>query len=361
MKLNLLPRYIRQAKRNRNALVLMIVMVIIVLCAAGYWTMSIKKQLSAARTRDAELTQDANEVVELAASADEVYADNALVFRNVELVWYITQHNKKYPELYRKVSRRLPSYVRLASINVDPQSITYSLGAQPPWPGMGGAAKTAEPAPTPQLPTATGAGQAGPEGGLVQQAQAPPSGQSTCLVRMQAVLGNYSQYSDVMIALVRGLGAEDKFVLQVSREGFYQNRSTGLDEGYGFGGQMGPGGMPGEMPGFGEPMVAGGMGGGFGQQAGGAQPPPANWSTVTIIAQVAYNLVAPNPLAALTAASQGTAAGAAAGFGGGEAAPGMPGGAGPGVGAGAPPGPGPGRTRGGLPPAPAGRGAGLED
>ncbi|GMV36381.1 MAG: hypothetical protein AMXMBFR61_08890 [Fimbriimonadales bacterium] len=303
MKLNLLPGYIRQAKRNRNALFLMVIFVLATLLAFGYWTISVKQQLAEAQNKDRELTPQAEEVVRIAASADQIYQDNAILFRNVELTWYITEHNKKYPRLYRKMASLLPSYMRLVSMSAG--DIDVSKGAEPVWPGMSTSGATPTPPPQPQQPSP-----GPPQGGLTQQVAPQPTGASTCTVRMRAVLGNYAQYSDMMIALLR----DRDFVLQVARSGFDQNQ-TGFEGLEGMGGPAAVG--------------AGGLGG---ETSAGGRPAPPGWSTVDVVCQVRFNLVPPNPRNALMAAATGGGAGAASGFAGGAAPPSgmMPGPPGPG-------------------------------
>jgi hypothetical protein len=289
MKLNLLPAYIRQAKRNRNAFVLMMVLVLATLLGFGYYSMSVKKQLAEAKEQDRRDTQTAKQVVDLAKSADTIYEQNAILFRNVELKWYIEQHNRKYPGLYRKIAQRLPSFVRLGAIGVT-GTIDASKGAQPPWPGMGakptGRGPSPAPAPRGGPKPVAGPGPAPPAGGggggsqILGQAASTSTGDSTVTVAMKARIANFAQYSDVMIALVRKLNKDDDFVVQVSRAGFRQNPgSTDVAE--------------------------------LQQLLGRAV---AMSVTVDITALVKYNLVPPNPYPALLAAAKG-GGGAAAGFG----------------------------------------------
>lgn len=226
---------------------------------------TVKGELADARTLSDELQPQADNVVAVAASANQIYADSAILFRNVELSWYINKHNTKYPVLYKSIAVRLPSYVRVLSLAVDPGSIVATAGAKPAWPGM-----KSNPQPQPGGQPAPGGTPPGTLSDTGQQ-QADPS---EVTVNMKCVLGNYSQYSDTMIALTRKLNNKD-FVTAVSRSGFFQN---------------------------------------MGQEGGGAtdtgaRPAPANWTTIDVVMRVKANLVVPNPVAALAEAAGGAVAG----------------------------------------------------
>lgn len=272
MKLNLLPAYIQQAKRNRSTLIVMSLIVLAVLGAMLYQQRDVKGKLADAKAEDARLTPLADEVVATAAKATEIYNANSILFRNVELTWYIGEHNKKYPALYRQVAGHLPSYVRIVSLSVDPASIGTAGGAQPVWPQLQTTAGAQPTQPAPGGPPAPGGGDPGLAGGP----QAAPAGQIT--VVMRAVLGNYQQYSDLMILLTR----DKRFVQYISRAGFYQN---------------------------------------LGQQSGGGDTggrgAPPNWTTVDVVMRVNANVVAPNPMPALVDAAGAATSAAASSLGGG--------------------------------------------
>ncbi len=288
MKLNLLPGYIRQGKRNRTALLFMAAVTLVALLAFGSYSYNLKNELSTERGKTDGLTTDANAVVSKAAEADAIYQENSIVFRDMELAWYIEKHNEKYPELYRKVANRLPGYVRV--LNMAATDNNGASGGTPAWPGMKGdqGMNQAVAAPPTQAVSQTPGAPGAPGGPGGSGAASGPSG--TVTVVMQAVLGNYAQYSDVMISLAR---RGDGFVKKVSREGFYQNRA-GADAG-------------------------------MGADNSGGRPAPPAWSTVVLRAEVEGNLVPPNPLAALVAAAGGGGTAPAGGAPGGAAPGGVPG------------------------------------
>jgi Tfp pilus assembly protein PilN len=296
MKLNLLPATVSKGRQAKTAWVASVVIII-----AGIGISLVLTLTSAAARKDAEDAYQASigpaqKAYDTSVKADAIMAQPAVaaLSRNVSLAQAMIQHNDAYPDLYNSLSRYIPPFFRLTSLNATPIS-----GEQ-------------------------------------------------ASVTMVGTLNTYQQYADLMLALMRNPEA-----VSVARSGYtadetYVPQLTQVD-------QFGRPRKPGENPIPDDPLerlaffqAQGGTDpytytgtGNFGTGNDNTRQAMPGESLVTVQLILNHALMTPNPRATLG--------------GGGGTNPGLPTGTGrpniPGPGAGTPPGPG------GTQPGPAGAGA----
>jgi hypothetical protein len=360
MKLNLLPKTVSAAGRNRVFVVLAVLIALIGIAAALLLSIYSVQAAQEAVAEAEALEDDAALALATAQLAEEVIQQGTQFNTNLALSEAMNAHNFKYTDLYRDVLAYTPSFFRVINISATPgaapdagaggggggfgQGGPAGPAAGPAGPGgLGGPAMMGGPG-TVGGPTPGGAGAAAEE-----EAEATVDQLHPVNINITGVVETYEEYANVMLAYMRMPGEP-----VVNRSGYtlLEPLVPALTETDQSGEAIAPGEtpLPDEFPARLESLIARAAADpqGFQNQAGfgtdvngrGAMP---GWSIInlTITVMVDESLLPPNPAATLSPGGGGGGAGGGPGGGfGGMSGPGGPGGfagGGPGVPVGGPP------------------------
>jgi hypothetical protein len=268
MKLNLLPTYVSSESKTRNAVVGMVVLIVIGVCAAVFLKVWSEGTLAKAKENEASERQRADDADKESKKADAIMSSptaNAIV-RNLNLAAAMDKHNSDYPDIYDKVRQFIPDYFRVTSMS------------------------------------------------------AAPAGEKTCIVTLTGVVSTYQQYADLMLALLRIPGATS-----VSRSGYQLDDSyipalTQEDQ-HGYRIKPGQQNLPDdplqrlailESQGTSTGYVGVSGFGGDPEETRGAMP---GASLITVQVTIPGELMTPDPRSTLSSSGGAPATGAAGGFG----------------------------------------------
>lgn len=120
MKLNLLPTTVSRSGQSAGMLILGIAIAAISVVAAVFLMLWSQNNLRVAVEEAKSHQQGAAQALATANAAQTQIDMATVITTNQKLAEAMNEHNSKYPDLYNKVRRYIPSYYRLTSISAQP-------------------------------------------------------------------------------------------------------------------------------------------------------------------------------------------------------------------------------------------------
>jgi hypothetical protein len=118
MKLNLVPAYVHQRKANKQVVVLLALLFLLVNGAMGYLMYDTQQRLSELRGEKSQKESQAMQVDNLVEQAKSRVSQVALTLRKVDFVDQILQWNKRFPEMYSEVAQYISPRARVMQMQV---------------------------------------------------------------------------------------------------------------------------------------------------------------------------------------------------------------------------------------------------
>jgi hypothetical protein len=150
MKLNLLPTTVSKGQRVKVAAAVAAAIVFASLGAAVFMSIHSANQYAQMQQQANEIKPTADLAVQVAQHADTIMGQAQGIIRNTNLATAMIAHNQKYPALYDTVFRYIPRFFRVTNVSATPS----------------------------------------------------PDGETVTVV-MSGLIGDYQQYADLMLALLR--------------------------------------------------------------------------------------------------------------------------------------------------------------
>ncbi len=118
MKLNLVPDYVRQRKLNRQVVVLLVLLFVVVNALMVFWMISTQSRLAQLQEEKQQLEAQAAQVDSLVQQAQQLIQNAQITLAKSEWVKMVQRHNLRYPELYSEVARYTSPRVRYYQLQV---------------------------------------------------------------------------------------------------------------------------------------------------------------------------------------------------------------------------------------------------
>ncbi len=118
MKLNLVPDYVRQRKLNKQIVVLLVLLFVVVNALMVFWMINTQSRLAQLQEEKQQLEVQAAQVDSLVQQAQQLIQNAQITLAKSEWVKMVQRHNLRYPELYSEVARYTSPRVRYTQLQV---------------------------------------------------------------------------------------------------------------------------------------------------------------------------------------------------------------------------------------------------